>query len=453
MAHHAFEELDEQPLSRFHVLAMITTGMGVFTDGYDLSSIGVVLVIVLRNLGGAGHQALWEGLVSASALVGSAVGALVFGALAQRGRKKYYGIDVALMALAALGQMAAPTMASLVAIRFVLGIGVGADYVLSPTIMAEHSNRRDRGKKLGFGFSMMWGLGAITSGLVLLVVRHLGLSEGWQWRIVLGFGAIPALSVLMLRRRLPETPRFLARIGGDARAAARVIGELTGNAAAPAPAADRRSWQEVLAKHARPILGAALLWFFFDIVMYASVLFGPTKIAHSMGMDEVNFTLVTNAVFYAPGTLLGCLLIDRLGRKSLTAIGFATAAVSLFAFAARGGSSHAVSLALGLYGAFCFTISVGPGAVSGSGLLGVELAPTKVRSIAQSITVVGGRLGAAASGFVLPVLFTGLGTSGVVVVLGVVCVVGAGLALVVVPETKGRSLEEINADHDDALGG
>src|SRR5690242_4947127 len=110
MANHAFEELDEQPLSRFHVLAMITTGMGVFTDGYDLSSIGVVLVIVLRNLGGADHQALWEGLVTASALVGSAVGAILFGALAQKGRKKYYGLDVALMALAALGQMAAPTM-------------------------------------------------------------------------------------------------------------------------------------------------------------------------------------------------------------------------------------------------------------------------------------------------------------------------------------------------------
>ena len=83
MAKSAFEELDEKPLSRFHVLAMITTGMGVFTDGYDLSSIGVVLPLVLASFGIHHISGLQSGLLAASALVGSAVGALVFGFLAQ----------------------------------------------------------------------------------------------------------------------------------------------------------------------------------------------------------------------------------------------------------------------------------------------------------------------------------------------------------------------------------
>ena len=448
MATNPFAELDEKPLSRFHVLAMITTGMGVFTDGYDLSSIGIVLPLVLSSFGLEEISSLQSGLLTGAALVGSAVGALVFGALAQKGRKKYYGLDVGLMAVAAIAQAFAPDLWTLIAMRFVLGIGVGADYVLSPTIMAEHSNRKDRGKKLGLGFSMMWGLGAIGSAVVLLAMRRLGVSPDLTWRIVLGAGAIPALSVLGLRRKLPESPRFLARIGGDGEQARRVIKDLGGGEVETAPLLDRRAWHEVFAQHARGVFGAALLWFFYDVVIYAGVLFGPSVIAHGMGMDEVSFTLVEYAFFYAPGTLLGCLLIDRMGRKSLTAVGFLAAGLSLFAFAAQGDSSHVLLMSFALYGAYNFTISFGPGSVSGSGLLGVELAPTRIRSIAQSVTVVGGRIGAAVSAFLFPLFLGQLGKAGVLVLLGLLSVVGAALALFVVPETKGRSLEEINADTD-----
>jgi len=149
----AFDSLDEKPFSRFHVLAMFTTGMGVFTDGYDLSSIGLVLPAVLAAFGIDHITGLQAGLLAGSALVGSAIGAVLFGFLAQKGRKRFYGIDVAIMAAMAAAQAFAPNLWTLIAIRFVLGIGVGADYVLSPTIMAEHANKKDRGKKLGFGGS------------------------------------------------------------------------------------------------------------------------------------------------------------------------------------------------------------------------------------------------------------------------------------------------------------
>ena len=80
-----------------------------------------------------------SGLLAGSALVGAAVGALIFGALAQRGRKGFYGLDVTVMAIMAAAQAVAPDLWSLIGIRFLLGIGIGADYVLSPTIMAEHA--------------------------------------------------------------------------------------------------------------------------------------------------------------------------------------------------------------------------------------------------------------------------------------------------------------------------
>ncbi|HTC12186.1 MAG TPA: MFS transporter, partial [Acetobacteraceae bacterium] len=133
---HSFAAIDEQPFKRFHWLTLFTTGMGVFTDGYDLSSIGLVLPLVLGSFGVSKLTGLESGTLAGSALVGAAIGALIFGALAQNGRKKFYGLDVALMATMALAQAFAPDLWSLIGIRFILGIGIGADYVLSPTIMA-----------------------------------------------------------------------------------------------------------------------------------------------------------------------------------------------------------------------------------------------------------------------------------------------------------------------------
>jgi MFS family permease len=446
----AFDELDEKPFSRFHLLAMFTTGMGVFTDGYDLSSIGIVLPLVLASFGIDHISGLESGLLTGSALVGSGVGAILFGFLAQKGRKRFYGIDVAIMAVAALAQAFAPNLWWLIGIRFVLGIGVGADYVLSPTIMAEHANKKDRGKKLAIGFGAMWGFGAIAAALVLFMLEKLGVPPDLQWRIVLGGGAVSALSVLMLRLRMPETARFLARVEGDSAAAAEVIAEITGGKVETAPLVDMRPWHELFAKHARGVLGAALLWMIYDIVLYSGVLFGPSVIASGLHLGVVGFTLVSYALLQSPGTLLGCALVDRVGRRTLTVIGFGLCGLGLLGFAPLIGHASGFLL-FAMFGLYNFAISVGPGAISGAGLLGVELAPTRIRSIAQAFTVVGGRIGAALAAFVFPALLVPLGRSGLMLLLAGVSIFGAVITFFVVPETAGRSLEEINDDTDAAI--
>ena len=448
----AFQHLDEQPIKRFHLLALFTTGMGVFTDGYDLSSIGVVLPLVLASFGVDHISGLQSGLLAGSALVGAAVGALIFGALAQRGRKRYYGMDVALMAVAAAAQIFAPDLWSLIAIRFVLGIGVGADYVLSPTIMAEHANRRDRGKKVAFGFGVFWCLGAFVAAVVLLIVQALGVPPSAQWRIVLAFGAVPALSVLYLRRKMPETARYLARLAGDGKGARDVINGITGGKAELSPLMDRRAWKEVFSRHARDVFGAALLWLVYDIVVYSSILFGPSVIAKGIGVSPVVFQLVSYGAFVIPGTVLGVGLIDGFGRKPLLALGFTLAGGSLALFALCQNSAASVPLlGLALFGLYNFTISLGPGAVSGSGLLGVELSPTRIRSIAQSVTVVGGRIGASTAAFLFPALLGVTGVTGLLYILAAVSLVGTVLTFIVIPEPRGRSLEEINGDSDAAI--
>jgi MFS family permease len=448
----AFAQLDEEPIHRFHLLAVFTTGMGVFTDGYDLSSIGVVLPLVLASFGIDHISGLQSGLLAGSALVGAAVGALIFGALAQHGRKRYYGMDVALMAIAAAAQIFAPDLWSLIAIRFVLGIGVGADYVLSPTIMAEHANRRDRGKKVAFGFGVFWCVGAFVAALVLLAVQALGFSPSAQWRIVLAAGAIPALSVLYLRRKMPETARYLARVAGDSKAAREVISGITKRKIEVSPLVDRRAWQEVFSRHFKDVFGAALLWLVYDVVVYSSILFGPSVIAKGIGVSPIVFQLVSYGVFVIPGTVLGVGLIDGFGRKPLLALGFALAGGSLALFAMLQASAASVPLlGLALFGLYNFTISLGPGAVSGSGLLGVELSPTRIRSIAQSVTVVGGRIGASTAAFLFPALLGVTGVTGLLYILAGVSLIGTILTFIVIPEPKGRSLEEINGDSDAAI--
>jgi MFS family permease len=443
-----FGWLDEEPLKGFHLRTMFTTGMGVFTDGYDLASIGVVLPLVLASLGIAKVSSLASAMLAASALVGAALGAVLFGLLAQNGRKRFYGLDVLLMAVAAVAQIFAGGLWSLIAIRFVLGIGVGADYVLSPTIMAEHANRRDRGITLGIGFGVMWWLGAVAAGLVLVVLKLAGVSADLQWRIVLAAGAVPALSVLYLRRRMPETARYLARLAGDSAAAAKVVAEISGRRGAAVPAQDRRDFAAVMREYAGPILASAVLWMIFDIVVYSGILFGPSLIAKGLGVEPVVFSLLMSLGFIIPTALLLSLFaLDRFGRKPVQAVGMIMSAVMLGVFATFHGSlTAAPALGLAVYGLYNVFITF-PSMVSGAGILGVELAPTRVRAVAQSVSVVGGRIGASISAFLFPLLFARIGEVKTIAALAVCAILGGVLTLLLIPETGGRSLEEINAEN------
>jgi MFS family permease len=444
---HGFAELDEQPFKRFHWLTMFTTGMGVFTDGYDLSSIGLVLPLVLATFGVTKLTGLQSGLLAGSALVGAAVGALIFGALAQRWRKKFYGLDVTVMAVMAAAQAFAPDLWSLIGIRFLLGIGIGADYVLSPTIMAEHGNQRDRGKQIGLGFGVMWPTGAAAAALFALLLGALGVEPGLRWRLVLAFGCVPATSVLYLRRKMPETARYLGRLAGNAAGASQVVRHISGTKPATSPLLDRREWRAVFSRHARPIFGAALLWLLFDIVVYSGILFGPSLIAQGLGLAPTTFSLITSFLFVIPGALVGVSLIDRIGRKQLQVWGFVGAAVMLGLFAwLHDQAMAAPAFGMLLFGLYSLLITAGPSTVAGAGILGVELSPTRIRTIGQSVTVVGGRIGASIAAFLFPLLFGVLGETGVIWLLAGVSVVGAICTMLLIPETAGRSLEDINAD-------
>src|SRR5581483_10670159 len=209
--------LDEASLSRFHLRAVLVSGMGFFTDAYDLFVIGIASTLVAKEWHlSSGRLAL----LNSAMLLAAFLGAMVFGRFADvGGRKRVYWMVAAIMIVGALGSALSPSFWVLIAFRFVLGFGVGGDYPVSAVMVSEYANRKDRGKLVGMVFGTQ-ALGLIVGPLIALALLGAGFGNDTVWRVLLGLGALPAAAVIYLRTRMPESPRYRVQVaerGGRAR--------------------------------------------------------------------------------------------------------------------------------------------------------------------------------------------------------------------------------------------
>src|SRR5580704_6941374 len=291
--------------------AVLVSGIGFFTDSYDLFVIGIVSTL----LKGQWHLDTGQlSLLNAVMLGAAFLGALFFGRLADViGRTRVYWMSAALMVVAAVGSALAPDLGVLVAFRFLLGFGVGGDYPVSAVLMSEYAGSKDRGRQVSLVFSTQ-AIGLIVGPLLALALLGGGAGAPLTWRLLLGVGAIPAAAAVWLRPKLPEPDRFTAVTAGRAQS--------------PAAATPEAGLRAFLANRRLLVLltGTAGCWFLLDYAYYGNTISTPQIIElispHASQTTTIAIQLAIFAVAAVPGYVLAIARMDRIGHRKLQLIGF-----------------------------------------------------------------------------------------------------------------------------------
>jgi PHS family inorganic phosphate transporter-like MFS transporter len=436
--------LDEASLSRSHLRAVVASGMGFFTDAYDLFVIGIASTLISKDWHlGSAHLAI----LNSTMLAAACLGALVFGRYADVvGRKRVYWLVAAIMIAGAVGSALSGSFWVLIGFRFLLGFGVGGDYPVSAVMVSEYANRKDRGKLVGMVFGTQ-ALGLIVGPLIALALLGSGASDDVAWRVLLALGAVPAAAVIYLRCRMPESPRYQAQV--QRRAASRIAGVTAG----PVPGAGlggppelglrafltSRRWLVTLA-------GTAGCWFLLDYAYYGNTISTPQILGliapHASTMSKIALQLAIFAVAAVPGYALAIARLDRIGHRRLQLAGFAVMALCFAVIAVIPGMTTMVVPFLLVYGVSYFFTEFGPNMTTF--VLPSELYPVTMRTTGHGISAGIGKLGAFIGVFLFPVLQSSLGLRGTLLLTAGVAVSGFALTLVL-PEPAGRSLDEIAA--------
>ncbi len=440
--------LDDAPTSRFHHRAVFISGMGFFTDAYDLFVISTVATILATQWHLSTTQTSW---VTGSAILGAFFGAFIFGRIADIfGRKTVYTVVAAIMIIGAIASAFAPNFALLVVARFVLGLGIGGDYPVSAVLMSEYSNRQNRGRLVGLVFSMQ-AVGLIVGPLVGLLLLSSGVNSSLAWRLLLGLGAVPAAAVIYLRAKMPESPRFQASVKGQSATAVVELHTFT-NGVIHATSVDettkrRMSFSQFVRNRQMlmMILGTAGGWFLFDYAYYGNTLSLPSilkQVSPNASLEMKLFlTLTMFVVFALPGYALAVWKMDRIGHRKLQIIGFAVMAVCFLALAAVPSFTTLVVPFIAIFGLSYLFTEFGPNTTTF--VLPSEVFPVEMRTTGHGIAAGVGKLGAFAGVFVVPQLQNGVGLRGMLVVAGASALLGLAVTFVL-PEPSQVSLEDVS---------
>ena len=415
------ERLDGLPWSRWHWRVVVALGVAWVLDGLEVTLVGSVGSVLERpdTLGLTPAQVGWAGSLY---VAGAVLGALVFGRLADRlGRKRLFLVTLVVYMAASIATGLSPGFTFFAACRFLTGVGIGGEYAAINSAIDELVPARVRGRvNLAINGSFWVGaaLGAIVS-LVLLDERVLGPQDGWRAGFLLG--GLLAFAVLLVRRHVPESPRWLRGQGRHDEAERIVQGierEVLGGAtpAAPAVAAaggQPPAWREVVHVLARryPLRSALVLAlmvsqaFFYNAIFFTYAL----VLTAFYGVDASRVGLYI--LPFAAGNVLGPLLLgplfDTWGRRRMIAATYGLSGLALLATGAGfvTGRLDAVTQTLA-WSAVFFLASA---AASSAYLTVSEVFPLEMRALAISLFYA---VGTGIGGFAAPALFGALVASG-----------------------------------------
>ncbi|KAL0459408.1 UNVERIFIED_CONTAM: Inorganic phosphate transporter 1-4 [Sesamum latifolium] len=503
--------LDAAKTQWYHFTAIIIAGMGFFTDAYDLFCISLVTKMLGRiyyHVDGSPKPGILPPNVSAAvngvALCGTLAGQLFFGWLGDKLGRKVYGLTLMLMCLCSIasglsfGREAKSVMATLCFFRFWLGFGIGGDYPLSATIMSEYASKKTRGAFVAAVFAMQ-GFGILAGGIIAMVVSaafeattkapayevnaiaSTPPGADYVWRLILMLGALPALLTYYWRQKMPETARYTALVAKNAKQAAADMSKILNvEIEAEQQKVDQIAKKknpyglfsrEFLSRHGLHLLGTASTWLLLDIAFYSQNLFqkdifsaiGWIPPAKTMNAIREVFTIARAQTLIAlqHGATGPVMNIDIIG-FTIQLIGFFFMTVFMFALAFPYHHWTKPDNRIGfvvMYSLTFFFANFGPN--STTFVVPAEIFPARFRSTCHGISAASGKLGAIIGAFGFLYLAqsqdpkkadagypAGIGVKNSLIVLGVINLLGL-LFTFLVPESKGKSLEEMSGENEE----
>ncbi|XP_020222935.1 inorganic phosphate transporter 1-4 [Cajanus cajan] len=493
--------LDSAKTQWYHFTAIVVAGMGFFTDAYDLFCISLVTKLLGRIYYYEGPEkpgslpSNVSAAINGVAFCGTLAGQLFFGWLGDKlGRKRVYGMTLMLMVICSIasglsfGKEPKSVIATLCFFRFWLGFGIGGDYPLSATIMSEYANKKTRGGFIAAVFAMQ-GFGILAGGMVAIVVSaafnavypapafevNPVLSTvpqaDYVWRIILMFGALPALLTYYWRMKMPETARYTALVAKNAKQAAADMSKVLQVEIEEEKVQQSETQRgnefglfstQFLRRHGLHLVGTCTTWFLLDIAYYSQNLFqkdifsaiGWIAEAKTMSAIEEVYKIARAQTLIAlcstvPGYWFTVALIDKIGRFSIQLMGFFFMTVFMFALAIPYHHWTMKGNHIGfvvMYSLTFFFSNFGPNATTF--VVPAEIFPARLRSTCHGISAAAGKAGAMVGAFGFQFAENGIGVRNTLIILGAVNFLGMVFTFLV-PESKGKSLEEMSGEAEE----
>ncbi len=434
-----FRSLDESRVKGIHLRIAALSSGGSFLDGYDISIVSVAILVLTSEFSLSSGD---ETLLLGATIIGMVFGGVLGGYLTdRRGRKYIYLWDMVLFIVFAALTAVSTTFTELLVFRLLLGVAIGADYAISPTIIAEYSPVKQRGRLLTIS-GLSWFIGAAVSYGAGYFLSPLG---AVSWRYMFLLGVIPAVIVLVLRASIPESPRWLVEQGRmeEAEKSMRRVDE---KATIYEPVSGEKTSFRLLfsRKYIRATVYISVFWFILDAVTLVIALQGP-NILETLGLSSTNAsgTAAVIATIAIIGAVFTFLVVDRIGRKTVTAIGFAGMFITLLAASFVFSYSSSILLIVILFILFEISQEFGPGITNS--IYPQELYPTNIRATAQGFGTTVSRIGAIVGIFMFSAVADPFGTAAGLLMLAVLSLLGLIATFVLGIETKGKSLEELTS--------
>jgi len=433
------QRLDRLPFTRQHAKLLVGSGLGWALDAMDVGLVSFILAAL------AAQWSLSPGQLSAIAsigFVGMAVGAGLGGLLADRiGRRQVFALTLLVYGLATGASALATSVGLLLVLRFLVGLGLGAELPVASTLVSEYAPARIRGRVV-VALEAFWAVGWLLAAVIGYLVVPAS-DNGWRWAFALGM--IPAAYAVVVRWGLPESVRFLERRGREAEADAAVrtfeesagiqpsqpAGASTTVAEQPAPA-----WTELWAPaYRRRTIALWLTWFGTNFSYYGAFIWLPTLLVAS-GFPLVKsfeYTLIITLA-QLPGYLVSAILIETWGRRPTLAAFLAGSALGAVAFGLA--DSVPAVLAAGMALSFCNL-----GAWGALYAVTPEVYPTELRGTGAGSAAAFGRLASIAAPLLVPLLRISTGVPGLFLVFALAFAMAAFAALAL-PEWRGKALQD-----------